>query len=297
MLLLSGCSSKQLPQAIAFPERDIVFQANDGENYAIGFINADGSEPVIFPTGEIRISQPVWSQDRKTIYFRWIRRDPGTEFPGAGEIGYLRDQAKSPTWCEQPGSYWAIYPIPGEEAVLYDRGIDMGILDLKKCRSKEILVDYSKDERRPISVGYPSVSRDGMYVLYTEIFHGQETEYNIIKIDRRIGKSQKIGEGISPVLSPDNRQIAFVRPDGIYRMDFDGGNVEKLVDYRPPSALEYEGVPPIPQWSPDGKALVYHKCMTSSPCTAGSSFRIYTYQFSDGIEDLLYEGGLYPYWP
>ncbi len=301
-LILSGCNN-HYPQEfsgpiINFPNRDIVFEANYGKKYALGFINADGSSPAIFPTGSLRITLPVWSQDKKRIYFHTEdAMDDTTEMePSLGGFGILQTGYGTDAFfsCEND---WTVYPTQSEGVVFYSTQTQLGLLNINGCKPEKILVDFSK--RTDVYMEGFSLSRDQRFILYSEFDSNSIIGTSTInRLDLQNGETQLIGEGTNAVISPNGRQISFVRPDGIYLMNFDGSSVRKLVDYRSINYPTYEQLTPVPNWSPDGSWLVYHKCVVvDSICNVGNNFDIYKLNVASGIETKLYDGGLYPYWP
>jgi Tol biopolymer transport system component len=301
-LILSGCSSIARWVKIDFPNRDIVFEANYDENYGIGFINADGSSPEIFSTKDLRIVQPIWSQDKKKIYFHILRGDPGMEINGMGGIGVLETGQEDGPVCDVEDT-WTVYQAQKEGEVIYTDALKLVLMNLDGCKTEKILVDYSNRNQTVIYLF--SLSRDKRYVLYTEnyvLYTGNDysnpnIKWTINRLDLQTGETQAIGDGVNATMSPDDRQIAFVRPDGIYLMNFDGSNIIKLVDYRTEDYPMYEPLAPLPNWSPDGQWLVYHKCVTDNECEHGRQFNIFKLNVSTDQETQLYTGGLYPYWP
>lgn len=303
-LILSGCSTTTRWVKIDFPNRDIVFEANYDENYGIGFINADGSSPEIFSTKDVRIVQPIWSQDKKKIYFHTINGDPSMEINGLGDIGVIETGREDGPFCDV-NDIWAVYPTQKAGEIIYSNTThQLMLMNLDGCKPEKILVDYSNRFPQVLIPSF-SLSRDKRYILYTENYSlyinndysNPNIKWTINRIDLQSGGTQAIVDGINATMSPDDRQIAFVRPDGIYLMNFDGSNVRKLVDYRWEHYPEYEPLAPLPNWSPDGNWLVYHKCVTNDICEHGKEFNIFKLNVSTDQETQLYAGGLYPYWP
>jgi Tol biopolymer transport system component len=295
-LLISSCDGGDSKKwEIPFPNRDIVFEANNHKDYAIGFINADGSSPVILNTYEIRFFHPIWSQDKKNIYFQNVRSNPDNEMDGYGDMGMWQSDMGITYRCSSVEDDGAFFPTQNDQ-VIYSNSAQLILLDFNNCKKQKYLMDYSG---KNIGVGDPFLSKDKRYMLYSEtdfaIGLGKTT---IVQMDLQTGKRTSLGEGMFATLSPDNRQIAFDRPDGIYLMDFDGNNIHRLIDYPLSEDHGYGEVPPIPYWSPDGKWLIYHKCVGGqSGCDQASDFGIYKWNLSTNQETKIYDGGVYPYWP
>jgi Tol biopolymer transport system component len=61
---------------------------------------------------------------------------------------------------------------------------------------------------------------------------------------------------VSPVWSPDGRQIAFIGSDGLYVINSDGTNLRHLVENRWIESAS---------WSPDGRSLAFGECEPKQP--------------------------------
>lgn len=68
--------------------------------------------------------------------------------------------------------------------------------------------------------------------------------------------AQVIGIGEEPALSPDGRTLAFVRDDGLWRMDLASGARERLGAF---------AAPHWPAWHPDGTRLLLHAAAPGHP--------------------------------
>jgi len=104
--------------------------------------------------------------------------------------------------------------------------------------------------------------------------------------------------GFAPVLSPDEKEIAYCSYDGIHIMDTDGENDELVVSQNTPVDF-INGIGaflPLPMWSSDGKKLLYHKCIGQVGCSEISDYDIFVYDLDTKTETLLVEGGMYPAW-
>jgi Tol biopolymer transport system component len=303
LLLVAACWLLQvfrpyksdIPTVISFPQRDMIFQANIGSKNAVGFMQADGSAPVLIPTGDFGIVQPLWSQDKTRIYFHTVRYAARQDI-GYGNMGVWETGPQDVSWCELGD--WVIYPTGKTGEAIYSNGVQLILINFDGCQKEKILVDFQKQKENGIDSF--CLSRDGRYVLYTEIDNSSGKQIDIIQLlDLRTGSTRTIAQDpdwVSATLSPDNRQVAFIRPDGIYVMAVDGTQVRRLVDQALYDPL-FTFPTPIPNWSPDGEWLVYHKCMHGIDCSTGDHFSIFKLNVSTGQEIKLYDGGMYPYWP
>lgn len=302
--LASGCSTGifRTPNPISFPDRKVVFQANDGYKYALGFMNDDGTGVVIHTTGGLRISLPVWSEDKQSIYFINFPPRPGDmEDLSIGSVGYLRNGNFAIICSNNSYVSWTIYPIVQNDLAIYldSPSTKIGIFNISKCKSEKILVDTSNAQVLPNFIFCINVSKDRRFIIYSESDGSvDESQYDLKLYDIMTGKITIVGKGFSPSISTDNHQIAFFRLDGIYVMDFAGTNIRRLVDFGSNLDSNNFSIPPIPYWSSDNQWLIYHRCKSSinSDCHYGHDFSIFKVRVSTGDEIKLYDGGLYPYW-
>jgi len=118
---------------------------------------------------------------------------------------------------------------------------------------------------------YPSLSPDGQSVVFSSNLDGN---FKIYEFVLATGQLMKLGDvvGIAPEISPDNRQIVYVRNDGtdtetIWLMNRDGTNYHKVY-----------GNGWDPTWSPDSAHLLFATMVGSVAQLAtinldGSGFR------------------------
>jgi Tol biopolymer transport system component len=104
---------------------------------------------------------------------------------------------------------------------------------------------------------------------------------------------------MNPSISPDQKWVVYLASDGIRISDIDGLNSRKLVSANTMSVVNGQflifdsGEPPQPQWSPDSKELIYHKCINQN-CSNISDYNIYIYNLETNEETLVIEGGGVP---
>ncbi len=128
-------------------------------------------------------------------------------------------------------------------------------------------------------VGEPAFSPDGRYLYYSwDATPGGTFEYNkdsngqiyiISRLDRLKGETETWiggpGGAVRPTLSPDGKQVAFVRRDRfkscLFVQDIESGEVRRLNDNLERDMQEtwaIHGVYPTFAWMPDSKSIVYY---------------------------------------
>jgi TolB protein len=120
---------------------------------------------------------------------------------------------------------------------------------------------------------YPDVAADGSFVAFQRcgrltcgIYTVRRDGTGLRRVDRGCTRGRtppKCSDNSYPAVSPDGKQIAFVRAFGkiendqiahvgIYRMRIDGSHVRRVTLPRTRAAEDGD-----PQWSPDGKQIVF----------------------------------------
>lgn len=108
-------------------------------------------------------------------------------------------------------------------------------------------------------------SPDGKWLVFVRGGeHGSNWDYNlginpsqelmmpkvqIWKIALPSGKPEIVGEGDEPIVSPDNKTIAFIKNRQVWSASLAGGNPQQL--------FEIKGSAHSLQWSPDGRSLAF----------------------------------------
>lgn len=287
--VLSGCQVLWLQ---AFPNDDIVYEAGDYDHAQLGFVNADGSNPVLLNIGDY-IFSPAWSVDGKRIY--GLARDDMAYFVGAPAFWQLGGKYQE---CNQWFNFDQINEVAladGSKAVLIKDVRTILLADLDTCKTIDTLVDVSNHgELELLGASYSPDGKSLLYGLQTgELgFH----VYHIMKMDVETRQTIEVGAGLSPSWSPDGKQIACLKTDGIYVMNADGSQsrqVLKHIFFDPTEPTDIIDAP-LPRWSPDGKWLVYHRC-NKAECGLFDN-TIFKLELSTGLETELAPAGLFPDW-
>jgi Tol biopolymer transport system component len=121
-----------------------------------------------------------------------------------------------------------------------------------------------------------------------------EYEELITVIDLETQEECIVGKGVVPSWSSDGEWLAYTGADGIYIVRKDGTESQRVLEYcarcqETPSDIRWNKWPPLPEWSPDGKWLVYHR-------EERGKYAIYRLNLETLEEVLIVEGGLNPDW-
>jgi hypothetical protein len=300
LALVAACTS---PPIQSFPDADIVFQSSDIDLTEIGFINADGSEEERVTT-EFYVSRPVWSSSGTELFYIDVRGD--RSIGSAGQASYWSEGERKKT-CRnrQFQSVASIDILPSDlshpVALLNNLHRELVLFDLEECKVLDKILDYS-DEQSVLIWGV-STSPDGDSILYSVNFDrlSEGSKFTIKSFDLSSRTRKDIVEGINPQLSPSMTQIAYVWFDGIYIYDIELAETKRVLPYDARWSIDdtliYQSVPPAPRWSPDGDSLIYHKCVQESrSCHDIFDYNVFILDVASGMESLLVEGGVYPYW-
>jgi Tol biopolymer transport system component len=182
--------------------------------------------------------------------------------------GVVRDGA--PSWA--PDSRHVVFysEIDGKAEIVVTDLTGRERQQITTNKSDEGAPAYSPDSK---SIAFDT-DRDGNFEIYKMTASGETP--------RRL--TDHPGRDLAPAWSPDGRSIVFMstrdNPEfDIYRMDADGGNVERLTN---------GGSNWFPQYSPDGSQIAFHQMRD-----------VYVLQFkSRTVRRLTHEplNGMYPTW-
>jgi len=109
----------------------------------------------------------------------------------------------------------------------------------------------------PVGQGYPGWSPDGRSLVFHSSALGRFQLYVVSRnADSSWGTPRRLvqGDGRMGRWSPDGRQIAYVRADGLWLVSSQGGEPRPLVRVEPGAS---QPAPDVTQWSPDGRTLYY----------------------------------------
>jgi hypothetical protein len=309
LLLLAtagSCRTLAPPPPPDLPDTDLVFQrypvVDYDESTVLGFINADGTgfeeHELVKESGGL----PTWSSDGKLVFYRWW--PPSTMSTSTGDAyialaGMHTCPRGSGLWGSGrprvvPGQANAVLTAVTNAEVPYVR--EVGVVDPITCEIKDVIYHLGYSER--IYLCDPALSVDGLLALrFFNTHNSIETESTVVVIDLNTGEETKIGYGVGPSWSPDGQWLAYTAHNGIYLARPDGSESHRVVDYDsynlsvpvPSQGNVWHFWPPYPEWSPDGRWLVYH-LWEDGQCN------IHKLDLETGEDEVVFEGGLYPHW-
>jgi WD40-like Beta Propeller Repeat len=301
MIVIIGVFWKILnaKESVKFPQTDIVYQAinknlgNETSNNLLGFINIDGSENLQTKL-KFRPYNPVMSKDLGGIFFRVNKSMPNDLFQAEGTIYFLNENGKYEA-CDQLLYSDFIFPIKGTKNILVSDMYHIDIVNIDTCKVDKILVEIPKETPWINFIGSAYPSNSGKSVIFHETYRSPIRDV-IYLVDINSGKVTEILEGgFNPSFSPDDQKIAYIGDEdreGLYIANADGTQAKLIVPF---TLYFYHNLEPYPFWSPDGGTIIYHKC-NNEVCKDLSDFSIYKVEVKSGLEQKIFDGGLYPTW-
>ncbi len=301
LVLTVGCigfSSASYPEAI--PDSDILFQIEHHDPYVLGVIQADATnyQALDIPNNFVRVS---WSSSGKILY--GLSNPEG--MPPYGEIGYpaywdIQNNSFKACFASLP-HYKQIEEYENEKyphAVILYVDEEVIIFDIDSCQTIQYLVDNSKSSGRQVISGF-SFNTKRSELLYGQVNDSMvQRSMQLFKLNIQTGENIEVAEGINPAWSPDGTKIAYLGMNGIYILSMGKQDLIHLYNTKFFDLLirssTWAGTPQ-PRWSPDGKWIVFHQCITGYVCIEEEA-AIYKIRVSDGKLEKIFTGGMFPIW-
>jgi Tol biopolymer transport system component len=287
----AGCAGKW---RTPFPDADIVFQTGDLDRPTLGFADADGMNYSFVRTGTYLI-KPWWSDDGKTIYALARRASVIDGYLSVWKEGRRLKSCKE--WWNTDAIGGIIEADNSTLALISVRDRIL-LVDVQRCEELKVLVDYVNTGAFIFGLSLSPDQKSFAYGLSRNYNSDTEApEYSIIVQSMSGADPTEIGPGINPSWSPDGKQIAFIQLNGIYVMNSDGSNsrlVNNMDSYLGEMDGKFRDEAPYPRWSPDGKWLIFHSVHPASTSTYDQ--KIIKVELATGEEEIIANGGAYPYW-
>ena len=304
LFTLSGCSHSKIISiqklSIQIPEADLVFNTIETPkkdmlfgDEILGFYTFETNSTEYLYTGSNLIT-PIFV-DADTIVAIDKQGNPGSVNSFSGKVFILSNQQYR--YCRSDEAFGGnLQTYLGN--VLLSTIYSINLIDINTCELIKTIITAEDLQSidAPPKISTFDLSNNGE-VLILSLFSRK-----LIRIELPEKEVLTYGTlGMYPALSPDDKQFAYLGYDGIHVVDVDGKNDKLLIDCgvrKPMNEDCFErGNESKPQWSKDGKRLVYHKCNSSSlNCSDIGDYDIYTYDIETKQEELIIHGGLNPSW-
>ncbi|MEN6436139.1 MAG: hypothetical protein ABFC97_02500 [Anaerolineaceae bacterium] len=305
LLTLAGCSPHKIITKpdfkIKVPDTDIVFNTIETPQKdelfgkeVLGFYSIGMDSIEYIDTGRNLIT-PFFVGNGILVAMD-KQGNPGSIQPFFGRLVFLSNGQYRYCTSRSEASGWYVHSYSGN--VLIENEGDIKIIDVNTCEVMGTIItnDEIQEMEAGSSISTFDLSDDGEILLLSLMDH----KIVHVNLPGRIIYSYGL-LGKYPVMSPDEKQFAFLGPDGIHVVDIEGMNDRLLIGCGLNSSMGENcfnrGNEPKPQWSKDGKKLVYHKCNASSlNCSDIREYDIYIYDLKTDQEQLIIHGGLNPSW-
>ncbi len=229
---------------------------NRGENIFI--MNADGSDQKLLISGA---SQPAISPDAtKVAYTRndsnlYIANIDGTgeiQLTTSANVNYDQTFGSRLTWS------------PDNEVIYFKSSHGIESYSLNNSTRSVVVADASASS--------PSITPDGNRIVFQKT--GGIYSMNVDGTDEIYLSTT----GSEPRLSPDGKLIAYSAPsadtndDELFIMNIDGTGKTDITGKMDTAALHAHNI--FPEWSPDGKYIIFHSDNVADPSTSGDIWRV-----------------------
>jgi len=251
----------------------IVWETNRDGNWEIYRMNQDGSNQVRLTHNPLPDSAPKWAPDGRRIYFQRVGKDGVPSILSIGEHGLderVVVQNGSVYSLSEKGKTLVFERLVNGRYLFYKKNLESGVEEEIPIQDIEEL--RGKEARGPV------LSPDGRWLGLTFKTRG----WNIRTVDLNTRKIYRVGKGCEPAWSPDGNRLLWSRARGIGRTsiwsaDRWGGNHRVVSDMRSSRSHEY-----FPQWSNDGRFVVFAVCPNSQHDPDRSDYDIFITKLDSG---------------
>jgi len=196
----------------------------------LGVMNADASGKRTIGQ-DIEPLMPSWAPDGRTIAFGQLTDvDELWTIPADGGEPSLVAGGSAPTWS------------PDGSRIVFaaNRGICDALYSIAPdgTRARLLVRPRSRGDRScDLQARYPDFSPRGRFIAYTRVVRrrvGGRTRFlnDIAVRNLRTGRRRLLtrsGRASQPAWSPDGRRVAYVQPDGLWTIGFDGRGARRIV--------------------------------------------------------------------
>jgi len=204
----------------SIPDGEIVYQGEGIYNSAghmLGFVRANGdNNQTIKP--DRQFDKAVWSADGNFLYGLSDSSGSYWGYPAYWDhkndlFGVCRRNFGEFQQIQGSGN-----PTNPYEVIVQDARTIVTI-DLTNCEQTSTLVDYSANYQISLAGFSYYSSKQELAIGEVEYLYDQERKYRLVYLNVKTGMREFLAEGISPSISPDGSQIAYIGLDGLYVLD------------------------------------------------------------------------------
>jgi Tol biopolymer transport system component len=227
---------------LADDEEVIAFTSEQDGNAEIYIMNADGSNPQRLTNDPAYDAWPVWSPDGSQIAFTSTRNGKADIYLMSADGSNLRRLT-----YDDAADIWPDWSPDGKQIAFVSRrdgNFEVYVIHVDGTHLQRLTNTSAHED-------FATWSPDGTQIVFSRV-EGNDGTY-IINADGSEERQLTEIVALEPAWSPDGTRIAFGSDHGgfrgIYIIDADGSNIQRLSDTRLGENC--------PDWSPDGTKLVF----------------------------------------
>lgn len=289
---LASCVPKtRIVTEMPLPQREIVFQSGFHGFGPLGFINSDGSGLIYMNLRQIHVPWwPTWTSDGQYLLFGYYERFCLGTIDAEGRLRIWPRFGLLGHAAPIEGTHQAILVVGGGERGQYRYIYQVDIETGKNLRT------WVAAANSRLKIGTNAMYEGKLIYIHTWDNKDGRQKSQLILMDTKTGEKRMLleveGWLEAPAFSPTGEWIAYTSPAGIHLIKPDGSENHLILKER-----LSQGTAPAASWSPDGKWIVFHRCLQDKDrCYDAESFAIFKLNVKTLEEQLLVHGGVYPYW-